>query len=559
MTSFTRILGAAALALILAAPAFAQLTEDFGLFEPVPGGHVGRSLEKQIGAGHGDEATYGSSMYLIKRDPARSIRRGRQLFQRKFSVEQGVGPRVNGRGDGDIRATRALGAGLSDSCASCHGRPRGSAGFGGDVATRPDSRDAPHLFGLGLVEMLADEITADLRAQRARALRDAREGRSTLAATEREERRCRRSRRRSCPPPEPAPTRGAVTVRLQSKGLDFGTLTAFADGSVDASRLDGVDADLRIRPFFHHGETISIREFLIGAFNAEMGLQASDPVLCAATDPRRPTLETSPAGFVFDPSLDRFERPPGCDQRDADRDGVRDEIDPALVDHMEFYLLNYFKPGLGEQTTRTLRGRAQMAEIGCTGCHVPELVIASDRRVADVETVYDPGRGIFNRLFATATTRFVAIDDGGRYPLVLPKGETFVVKNFFADFKRHDLGPAFHERDYDGSRRTEFLTEPLWGVGSTSPYGHDGRSMNLKEVILRHGGEAKDERDAFARLGDSEQREIIEFLGTLVLFPPDDTASNLNPGNRSGDPQDPAGHGSINLGALFQIPEEGGE
>ena len=35
------------------------------------------------------------------------------------------------------------------------------------MVTRPDSRDAPHLFGLGLKEMLADEITADLRAIRA--------------------------------------------------------------------------------------------------------------------------------------------------------------------------------------------------------------------------------------------------------------------------------------------------------------------------------------------------------------------------------------------------------
>jgi hypothetical protein len=34
----------------------------------------------------------------------------------------------------------------SDSCAACHGRPRGAAGFGGDVVTRPDSRDAPHLL-----------------------------------------------------------------------------------------------------------------------------------------------------------------------------------------------------------------------------------------------------------------------------------------------------------------------------------------------------------------------------------------------------------------------------
>ena len=78
-------------------------------------------------------------------------------------------------------------------------------------------------------------------------------------------------------------------------------------------------------------------------------------------------------------------------------------------------------------------------------------------------------------------------------------------------------------------------------------------------MILRHGGEAQASRDAYAALSDSNQRKILEFLGTLVLFPPDDTASNLNPGNRDEDPQLPENHGSINLGALFQIPEEGAE
>ena len=46
----------------------------------------------------------------------------------------------------------------------------------------------------------------------------------------------------------------------------------------------------------------------------------------------------------------------------------------------------------------------------------------------------------------------------------------------------------------------------------------------------------------------------------LVLFPPDDTASNLNPGDpASTNPQDPANHGTINLGALLEIAEEGAE
>jgi hypothetical protein len=135
-----------------------------------------------------------------------------------------------------------------------------------------------------------------------------------------------------------------------------------------------------------------------------------------------------------------------------------------------------------------------------------------------------------------------------------PAGGSFVVRNIYTDFKRHDLGPAFHEREYDGTIRRAFLTTPLWGVGSTPPYGHDGRSINLLEVILRHGGEAQAERDAFATLPRPLQEGIIAFLSSLVLFPPDDTASNLDPGDRSlvGFPQ--YGHGSIKLTVLFNDP-----
>src|SRR2546426_2753892 len=133
---------------------------------------INKSLIDEIGMGRGDILTPNSSVYIINRDPFRSVRRGRQLFQRKFTRAQGQGPGV-GDGTGNINSTIAIGAGLVDSCGGCHARPRGSAGFGGDVVTRPDSRSAPHLFGLGLKEMLADEITADLRAIRAQAISQA--------------------------------------------------------------------------------------------------------------------------------------------------------------------------------------------------------------------------------------------------------------------------------------------------------------------------------------------------------------------------------------------------
>lgn len=97
--------------------------------------------------------------------------------------------------------------------------------------------------------MLADKITRDLRETRALALKLAEEA------------------------GEP------VTLALKSKGIEYGTIAAFPNGTVDTSDVEGVDEDLRVRPFFAEGTTISIREFLVGAFNAEMGLESADPDL----------------------------------------------------------------------------------------------------------------------------------------------------------------------------------------------------------------------------------------------------------------------------------------
>lgn len=486
---------------------------------------IQKSLSEQIGAGRGDIDTPGSSMYIIKRDPFRSIRRGRQIFQRKFQLKQGLGPRTND-GEGDLDTDGSLGAGLTDSCAACHGRPRGGAGFGGDVFTRPDSRDAPHLYGLGQVEMLADEITADLRAIRDKAIK--------------------RSQRRN----------RNITLTLKSKGTRYGKITARPDGTLDISRVEGVDTDLRVRPFFAEGSTISMREFIVGAFNAEMGLEAPDPDLVAASNGAD---VLTPAGMWLTGSVDAIEPPPVHSVfEDGDNDGVFNELDTALIDHTEFYFLNYFSPGTYKQGVAENTGKALMAQIGCTSCHTPDMTIENDRRVGNVVTAYDADKGIFNSMYATVTGTFDEVDDGSGHPaLKVPQGGSFVVSGIYADFKRHDLGPAFWERNFDGSYQKEFMTEPLWGVGSTSPYGHDGRSINLHEVILRHGGEAEKVTRRYERLGASGQLMIQAFLQSLVLFPPDDTASNLNPGDPSADNYPQNGHGNIKLPVLFNDPGEG--
>jgi hypothetical protein len=479
---------------------------------------IAKSLQDETGAGRGDINTWNSSIFIIQRDPFRSIRRGRQLFQRKFTHLQGQGAN-EGDGTGDLNTDGAIGAGLADSCALCHGRPRGSAGTGGNVATRPDSRDAPHLFGLGLKEMLADEITTDLRNIRQEAITQA------------------------------ARTSRPVTLQLRSKGISYGSISASAGGVVDTSQIAGIDPDLRVKPFFAEGSTISMREFIVGALHKEMGIEVNDPDLAAASTGQK---VTTPAGMVLDGALDKISGPAAPDAVSGQY-----ELDPAIVDHLEFYLLNYFKPALGKQNLATQLGRIVFNRIGCSSCHISDLQINHDRRVADLNTVYDPVNGNFNALFSTAQALINVVNDSSGYPsLKVAQGNPFLVKNIFTDFKRHDVGPGFYERNYDGTLQKVFLTRPLWGVGSTAPYGHDGRSMTLDDVILRHGGESQASRDAYARLTALESGALQAFLNSLILFPPDDTASTLDPGNRSTPNFPQLGHGSIKLTVLFNDPTD---
>ena len=522
---FVRLLGGAVLLAALApSTASAQLVDRTRAPHTEDKAAVQKSLTQQVGAGRGNINTPDSSIFIIRRDPFRSIRRGRQIFQRKFAIEQGVAP-ITGDGAGDIESDDRIGAGMGDSCALCHGRPRGSAGHGGNVSTRPDSRDAPHLFGIGLVEMLADEMTAELRDILGKALSEAQQS-------------------------------GIDSIKpLITKGVSFGHIVASPTGRIDFSRVEGVDHDLRVKPFFADGRSFSLREFSVGAFNAEMGLEAPDPDLLAA---HNGSHVITPSGMHLDGSIDIFPAPPAnTPHDDPDGDGIANEVDTALVDHMEFYLLNYFRPALYEQTTDIEAGFATFKNIGCAGCHVPEMTVNRDRRVADVDTQFDPSHGIFNRLFSTAVPLIASVADAsGHPPIQNPALGTFVVQNFFSDLKRHDLGPNFWERQYDGTIKKLFVTEPLWGVGTTAPYGHDGRSVNLNEVILRHGGEAFKSRQKYMALFPVHRAQLLDFLESLVLFPPDDTASNLDPGNPS-DPDFPQrGHGAIDLSVLFVNPAD---
>src|SRR5262252_4296676 len=118
----TRLVTYGTLMALAIAPGHAQLIDKHRMPNTANEG-IRKSLIEEIGAGRGYETMPDSSMYIIKRDPFRAVRRGRQLFQPKFVRAEGQG-RAKFDGDPSIDLNNALGAGLSDSCGSCHGRPR---------------------------------------------------------------------------------------------------------------------------------------------------------------------------------------------------------------------------------------------------------------------------------------------------------------------------------------------------------------------------------------------------------------------------------------------------
>ena len=101
-------------------------------------------------------------------------------------------------------------------------------------------------------------------------------------------------------------------------------------------------------------------------------------------------------------------------------------------------------------------------------------------------------------------------------------------EGLYSDFRHHDLGEAFYEVQYDGSRNRSFRTSPLWGVGSTAPYGHDGASLSLEEVIVRHGGEALASRQRFEQLAPEQQDELVHFLRGLTLYSSETLPCDVN-------------------------------
>ena len=198
------------------------------------------------------------------------INAGRTWFEAKFTVLDGAGRPASTMAIVPTSAEPGLTPPFfrtagpdSNACSGCHNSPE-TGGAGDFVANAfvsegfsdadfdtvdpqfSNERGTTHLFGSGLIELLAREMTRDLRTQRDSARRQASE------------------------------TGQPVTVELTSKGIGFGRLTVKPDGFMDVSELEGIDHDLAVRPFSQKGVFVSLRQFTVNALNAHHGMQATE-------------------------------------------------------------------------------------------------------------------------------------------------------------------------------------------------------------------------------------------------------------------------------------------
>ncbi len=450
------------------------------LAQDKPWAETSAFLGQQVGQPEGN---------LDKAAMTRLIDIGEGLFASRFTVEDGAGrphatqaiiPTKTGRRS-VVGFARASGPD-SNGCASCHNAP--IVGGAGDFVTNvflnegfnqfdfqstdpqfSNERGTNHIFGAGLIELLAREMTQDLQAIRTDALAKARSS--------------------------------GVDVRagLVTKSVDFGAITASPDGIVGLDELDGVDTDLVIRPFSQKGVMTSLRQFTINAMNHHHGMQATERFGLRWTE-----------------------------EDDFDEDGHADELGAGDIAALVAWQASLPAPGQNtndnaDWANAAARGQVVFGALGCSSCHIEALPLRSlafadpgpsdaagtlSRAQVDTPAIYD--------LALLDWTKTLPRDDDGN--ILVP---------MFGDLKRHNMtdqtvdtlgNELMAQRFVD---RTVFATTELWGVGSTAPYGHRNDFTTLDGIIQAHGGSARPARDAYLAAANQERDQLIAFLKSLVI------------------------------------------
>lgn len=166
-------------------------------------------------------------------------------------------------------------------------------------------------------------------------------------------------------------------------------------------------------------------------------------------------------------------------------DNVPDpEVSAETINNVVIYLQT-LRPPLRRNANdpQVVAGEQIFEQIGCAACHIPQ--------------------------FQTGSSPIAVL--------------AFQDVRLYSDLLLHDMGPQLADRYPEGEASgVEWRTTPLWGLGIVENlsggvpyYLHDGRTSDLSEAILLHGGEAQRSRDLFQNLSASERAALLAFLESL--------------------------------------------
>jgi len=503
-----------------------------------------------------DPELAGTSAYFLFKDPWLGYQRGRELFLREFGAWEGVFGESGQQGGPvlDDGVTRQQALGHVSSCGMCHNTPYRDAGAGVTIAKNSGSgRNTPHLFGGGLLESLGWQLRLQVLAQG-----DA-DRNGWIGKTESQGKRalvynlpegsgadrvavdfgrfgdCNGDGR-----PDLDPALHIIYLDAQGKRIPWAR-------NFRVAGVAGYTVDFQVFGFGHRARlpiASTLRAFTAQPWDIHSGLQAHDPT-CLDEPKSDGMAHVSLAGapqFITSAPRDRGRlrapTPAGwklgaISLDDPDRDGVVEEISEGDLDLAEWYLLNHPAPAQGARTAAVVRGERLFLRAGCAECHVSDWRIqAANPKASDYTQRYIGDRRFFDLGVAPGAAgqlqgkvRLLADRKDGVWRR---KQGAFRINGLYSDLRYHDLGPESHQIQFDGSTLTRFRTTPLWGVGSTGPYGHDGSALSLDAMIRKHGGEAAKSRRAYLRLGENGQRDLRAFLESLVLYTTETLPTDVN-------------------------------
>ena len=453
---------------------------------------------------------------------------GKSLMTTVFNALDGVGANV---GDGS-RFSRVPRADLdgpgqwkshipprvtgpnAQACNQCHRQPADNGAGDAVGAHHRDQlrngilgefirRDVTHLFGTGPMQRLVEEMSEELHS-----IRD-------LIAD------------KACHTGKP------ITAELNTKGVNYGSIIAIPNGNpceavFDTSGVTGVNPNLVILPYGWKGTVPTIRAFGRGAAHNNLGMQ---PIEITGED-----FDGDFDGVVNELTIG-----------DMTAIVINNAAQPRPTTKLELAKLGLFDLQIDEAQS-IQRGEQVFSNpmIGCANCHMPVLVLddpifsepSQSALYRDAMFPYGPQDPVDPITVGVDPTYPVTVDltkdqpdnqivdDDGDLIFHLgalktdKKGRAIV--EIYGDMKRHEMGPGLAETiDESGVPASIFMTENLWGVGSTAPYLHDGRATTLTEAILEHGGEAEEAKNAFKSLSLQRQEDLIAFLENLILFKSD--------------------------------------